>query len=500
MVVIHLYSNLIYDNTCMNYFVTTSIPYVNGEPHLGHALEFVYADVLARCARMRKTPTIFSTGTDEHGGKIAEKAAENKLQPKQYTDQIVQSFKELQAQLDISNDRFIRTTDPAHEQRAQMIWKNLSADIYKGSYEGWYCTGCETFVTDAMVKTNNTVCPDHNRPYEKLKEENYFFKLSKYQEKIKAAIESGAFRVVPATRKHEILHVIGEGLEDISISRPKDKISWGIAVPGDESQVMYVWFEALMNYITVLGYPEHQDFEKYWPANVQIVGKDILRFHAAIWPAMLLGLGLDLPRTLYVHGFILDEQGKKMSKSLGNVITPKEVLAKYSADVFRYYLMRYIPSYDDGNFSFKKMEEVYNNELANELGNAVRRTEAMITKYQDNVIGNIPISEHDMTAFFRAIEDCRFDRALDEVWERVRALNQYIDEMKPWDIAKKKDTAHLQEVLAYQVGSLLDIATLLEPFMPRTSVAIKHIFADGIVHPSEGTLFPRHDTPEPKSA
>ena len=255
-----------------------------------------------------------------------------------------------------------------------------------------------------------------------------------------------------------------------------------------------------MNYITVLGYPEHQDFEKYWPANVQIVGKDILRFHAAIWPAMLLGLGLDLPRTLYVHGFILDEQGKKMSKSLGNVITPKEVLAKYSADVFRYYLMRYIPSYDDGNFSFKKMEEVYNNELANELGNAVRRTEAMITKYQDNVIGNIPISEHDMTAFFRAIEDCRFDRALDEVWERVRALNQYIDEMKPWDIAKKKDTAHLQEVLAYQVGSLLDIATLLEPFMPRTSVAIKHIFADGIVHPSEGTLFPKHDTPESKSA
>ncbi len=484
----------------MNYFVTTSIPYVNGEPHLGHALEFIYADVLARCARMRQTPTIFCTGTDEHGGKIADKAAENKMQPKEYTDKMSELFRQLQQHLDISNDRFIRTTDPAHEGRAQMIWKNLANDIYKGSYEGWYCTGCEAFVTEAVVKANNSVCPDHNRPYEKLKEDNYFFKLSNYTEKVKSAIESGKFRVVPVTRKHEILQVLSEGLDDISISRPKEKISWGIPVPGDDTQVMYVWFEALMNYITVLGYPEHDDFKKYWPANVQVIGKDILRFHAAIWPAMLLGLGLELPRTLYVHGFILDEHGKKMSKSLNNVVTPTEVLSKYSADAFRYYLMRYIPSYDDGNFSFKKMEEAYNNELANELGNSVRRTEAMITRYQKGIIGAIAPSEHDMTSFFKAIEDCRFDRALDEVWERVRALNQYIDDMKPWEIAKNQDKAHLQEVLAYQVGSLLDIASLLEPFMPKTSVAIRHIFADGVVRPSETTLFPKHESSELEEA
>lgn len=480
----------------MNYFVTTSIPYVNGEPHLGHALEFIYADVLARCARMRQTPTIFSTGADEHGGKIANKAAENKMQPKEYTDKMSELFRQLQQQLDISNDRFIRTTDPAHVQRAQMIWKNLANDIYKGSYEGWYCTGCETFVTEAIIKANNNICPDHNQSYEKLKEDNYFFKLSNYSEKVKSAIESGKLKVVPVTRKHEILQVLSDGLDDISISRPKEKISWGIPVPGDDSQVMYVWFEALMNYITVLGYPEHDDFKKYWPANVQVIGKDILRFHAAIWPAMLLGLGLALPRTLYVHGFILDEHGKKMSKSLNNFVTPTEVLSKYSADAFRYYLMRYIPSYDDGNFSFKKMEEAYNNELANELGNSVRRTEAMIVRYQKGIIGTIASSEHDMTSFFKAIEDCRFDKALDEVWERVRALNQYIDDMKPWEIAKSQDKAHLQEVLSYQVGSLLDIAVLLEPFMPKTSVAIRHIFADGVVRSSEATLFPKHEPSE----
>jgi len=409
-------------------------------------------------------------------------------------------FKQLVQQLDISNDRFIRTTDPAHEQRAQMIWKNLANDIYKGSYEGWYCTGCEAFVTEAVVKTNNNICPNHTRPYEKLKEDNYFFKLSNYTEKVKSAIESGKLRIVPATRKHEILQVLSEGLDDISISRPKEKISWGIPVPGDDLQVMYVWFEALMNYITVLGYPEHDDFKKYWPANVQVIGKDILRFHAAIWPAMLIGLGLELPRTLYVHGFVLDEHGKKMSKSLNNGVTPTEVLSKYSADAFRYYLMRYIPSYDDGNFSFKKMEEAYNNELANELGNSVRRTEAMIVRYQKGIIGAIAPSEHDMTSFFKAIEDCRFDKALDEVWERVRALNQYIDDMKPWEIAKSQDKAHLQEVLAYQVGSLLDIAALLEPFMPKTSVAIRHIFADGVVRPSETTLFPKHESSEPEEA
>ncbi len=483
----------------MNYYVTTSIPYVNGEPHLGHALEFVMADALARYARKQKTPTIFSTGTDEHGGKIAEKAKELKLEPKAFTDQVSQKFRDLQKELNISNDRFIRTTDAGHEQRAQIIWKALAKDIYKSSYEGWYCTGCETFVTEAVVKANNGVCPDHNRKYEKLKEENYFFKLSAYAPKIKEVIESGAYRVIPASRKHEILNIINDGLTDISISRPKDKISWGIPVPGDASQVMYVWFEALMNYITVLGYPEHKDFKEFWPANVHVIGKDILRFHAAIWPGMLMALGVPLPKTLYVHAFILDEKGQKMSKSIGNVVTPQEVLAKYNADVFRYYLLRHIPSYDDGNFSFAKLEEAYNNELANELGNAVQRTAAMIQRYQNGLIGDIPPAGHDLAPYDQAMEDCKFDRALDETWEQVRGLNQYIEEQKPWEIAKGNDAAHLRDVLAYQVSCLLQIADMLEPFMPATAVKIQHIFAEGVLRPSEGTLFPKAETAQSPS-
>lgn len=479
----------------MNYFVTTSIPYVNGEPHLGHAMEFIMADVLARYARKQGKPVIYSTGTDEHGGKMAEKAEELKITPKEFTDQMSQKFRDLQKLLNISNDRFIRTTDEGHEQRAQMIWKNLAKDIYKGKYAGWYCTGDEAFFTEAVVKANNGVCPNHNRPYEKIEEENYFFKLSKYAPQIKEAIEKSTFKVVPATRKHEILSVINEGLEDISISRPKNKISWGIPVPDDAGQVMYVWFEALMNYITVLGYPEHKDFKDFWPANVQVIGKDILRFHAAIWPGMLLGLGLPLPETLYVHGFI-NIDGKKMSKSLGNYIAPGEIVNKYSADVFRYFFLRHIPSYEDGDFSWTRLEEVYNNELANELGNVLQRTAAMITKYQNGIIGDIPPSEHDVAKYQEALENCRFDKALEEVWEQVRGLNQYIEEEKPWVVAKEKDENHLREVLAYQTSALLQIAEMLEPFMPATAEKIELVFKEGVVRPTTGTLFPKHETPK----
>ncbi|HSX27383.1 MAG TPA: methionine--tRNA ligase, partial [Patescibacteria group bacterium] len=466
--------------------------YVNGEPHLGHAMELVMADVLARYARQERKPVIFSTGTDEHGGKMEEKAKELKLTEKAFTDQMSQKFRDLAKSLNISIDRFIRTTDPGHEQRAQIIWKNLEKDIYKGKYSGWYCTGDEAFFTEATVKENNGVCPNHNRPYEQLEEENYFFKLSNYTEKIKQAIESGTFRVIPTTRKHEILHVIKEGLEDISISRPSEKIGWGIPVPGDKTQVMYVWFEALMNYITVLGYPEHEDFKRFWPAKVQVIGKDIIRFHAAIWPGMLLGLELPLPQTLYVHGFI-NINGQKMSKSLGNYVSPHEVIEKYGADVFRYFFLRHIPSYEDGDFTWDRLDEAYNNELANELGNAVQRTSAMIKQYQDGVIGNIPPSEHDTAAYREALEKCKFDRALDDVWEQVRGLNQYIDEQKPWEIAKSGDKEHLQDVLAYQASCLLEIGGLLEPFMPETAVKIRHVFEEGVVRPIDGTLFPRKE-------
>lgn len=474
----------------MNYFITTSIPYANGEPHLGHALEFIYADVLARSARQAHTPVIFSTGMDEHGSKIAEKATELGITPKQLTDANTQKFIDLQKALNISNDRFIRTTDEAHMKRAQIIWQNLKEDIYKSSYEGWYCVGCETFTPDTIVKANNGICPEHNKPYERLKESNYFFRLSKYTSQIKEAIVSKEFLILPNTRRNEILSLINEGLEDISISRPKDKINWGIPIPGDETQVMYVWFEALINYITVLGYPEHPDFKNYWPANVQVIGKDILRFHSATWPGILMGLGLKLPKVLFVHGHIT-LNGKKMSKSLGNFVTPSEVLAKYNADVFRYYLMKHIPSYSDGDFSWERLEEVYNNELANELGNAVSRTVAMIIRYEQGVVGEIPETGHDETALRQALHECRFDKALEVIWDSVRGLNQYIETQKPWEIAKTEDTVHLREVLAYQVAYLLQIASQLEPFMPQTAEKIKQIFGEGIIKPIEGTLFPK---------
>lgn len=475
------------------FYVTTSIPYVNADPHIGFAMELLYADVLARWARQRGDNVIFCTGTDEHGGKIAEKAAEHKLTPKAYADQISQRFLDLGKLLNASNDRFIRTTDPGHEQRAQLVWKALKKDIYKGKYTGWYCTGDEAFFTETEVKANKGVCPNHNRPFEKIEEENYFFKLSSYSDKILTAIESGEFQIVPEGRRNEIVAVIKDGLSDISVSRPKDKISWGIPVPGDKDQVIYVWFEALLNYITVLGYPEHDDFKKFWPANVQIIGKDIIRFHAAIWPAILFGLGLPLPKQLYVHGFVTAE-GKKMSKTLGNVVHPKEIIDKYNVDTFRYFFLRHIPSYEDGDFSWDRLEAAYNNELANELGNAVQRTTAMILKYQKGLIGETPPAEHDIAQYQEAMAACRFDRALDEVWEQVRGLNQYIDEEKPWTIAKDGDEDHLREVLAYQVSNLLEIADLLQPFLPDTAAKIQSIFHDGIVHPTESTLFPRTDT------
>jgi methionyl-tRNA synthetase len=477
------------------YYITTSIPYVNADPHIGFAMELLCADVLARRARQQGNDVIFSTGTDEHGGKIAEKAAEAKVEPKEFTDKISQNFRDLGELLNISNNRFIRTTDEGHEQRAQLIWKSLSQDIYKGQYVGWYCTGDEAFFTETEVKANNGVCPTHNTPYEKIEEDNYFFKLSKYEEAIAAAIDSGALVILPDTKKNEILNVIKGGLEDISVSRPKEKIAWGIPVPGDKEQVMYVWFEALMNYITVLGYPENADFKEYWPADVQVLGKDILRFHAAIWPAMLLSLGLALPKELYVHGFITVD-GKKMSKSIGNVIKPSDIVSKYGVDGFRYYFLRHIPSYEDGDFSWERLEAAYNNELANELGNALQRTLSMIQNYLGGKIGRLPDVEHDISEYDTALDNCRFDRALDEVWEQVRGLNQYIDEEKPWKIAKENDQEHLREVLSYQASSLMLIAKLLEPFLPETSEKIRNSLEKVPIVASKVTLFPKKDQPK----
>lgn len=471
------------------FYVTTSIPYINGEPHLGHAMEFLAADVLARYSRAQGVDTVFSTGTDEHGSKVAETAEKQKITPKELADRNSDKFRELLVQLNISNDRFIRTTDKGHEQRAQMIWKNLSADIYKGKYVGWYDVRQEEFVPEGQIDPERTD-PKHQKAYQKVEEENYFFKLSAYTDKIREAIESEKLKIMPTSRRNEILALLREGLEDISISRPKDKISWGIPVPGDTTQVMYVWFEALMNYITVLGYPEHDDFKAYWPANYQIIGKDILRFHAAIWPGMLLSLGLPLQKNLYVHGFV-NINGAKMSKSDGNVVAPSEIVSRYGVDAFRYYFLRKIPSYNDGDFSWELFDKAYHGELANELGNAVQRTVSMIEKYQSGLIGDIPEASHDTAGYHEALKACRFDKAMDEIWDQVRGLNQYIEEQKPWQIAKNEDKEHLGEVLAYMAGCLIEIAELLTPFLPDTAQAIKNIFGEGILRKPATVLFPR---------
>ena len=477
----------------MKYYIATSIAYVNAEPHIGYALELLQADVLARAARQRGDEVIFSTGTDEHGSKVAQKAEEAGKKPQAFVDEMSEHFRALTKLLNISNDRFIRTTDPDHEKRVQAVWKALKADIYKGKYVGWYDVRQEEFVPEGKADPER-MKPSHPQAYQKLEEENYFFKLSKYTQPIKEAIESGAFQVIPETRRNEILSVLNEGLDDISISRPKDKLSWGVPVPDDKDQVMYVWVEALLNYITVLGYPEKDDFKEYWPAQVQIIGKDIVRFHAAIWPAILMGIGLPLPKQLYVHSFI-NVDGQKMSKSIGNVVAPRDVVKKYGVDPFRYYFLRHIPSYNDGDFSWETFENAYNNELANELGNAVQRTAAMIERYQKGEIGTLPPAEHDSAPVAEALAECRFDRALDHIWDQVRGLNQYIDEEKPWTIAKEGDKDHLREVLAYQSGCLLEIADLLTPFLPDTAAKIKHVFESGTVKMIEGTLFPKAEKP-----
>jgi len=474
------------------FYVTTSIAYSNAAPHIGYAMELIQGDVLARYHRQNGDDVWYLTGTDEHGTKIKRAAEAAGQEPQAYVDGMSVLFKDLATALNVSTNQFIRTSDPAHKAASQALWKACAKDIYKAEYEGWYCVGCETFYTDLDVPDH--VCPIHKTPLEKIKEENYFFKLSSYTEQIKEIIKNDQILVRPETRKNEIMALLERGLEDISISRDRKQLTWGVPVPGDDNQVMYVWFDALANYITALGYPDGGAFQKFWPADLQIIGKDILRHHLAIWPAMLLSAGLPLPAAFYVHGFISSE-GHKMSKSLGNVVAAGDVIDKYGVDALRYYLLREIPSDADGDFSWSRLEQVYNADLANDLGNLVQRVAVMITKYQGGIVGDLPPHSHDAAPYEEAMAGLRFEKALAEIWLLIRGVNQFLEEEKPWEKAKN-DPNQLAEVLHHAVADLLQIAMLLMPFLPKTAEKIAATFAGGVVRPEVGVLFPRIETAE----
>lgn len=480
--------------TAKKLYITTAIPYVNATPHIGNALDYLIADIWTRYQKQNGRDVRFQVGTDEHGNKIAAKAAENQLDPKSYTDQMYGNFEGLMKKVGAQYTDFIRTTDTHHEAAVQYIWQQLQPHIYKDKYEGWYCVGDEAFFTDKEVEATGGICPNHQKPYERVSEENYFLRTSSFTEQIREAIDTGKMKIVPEFRKKEFLELIKDGLQDVSISRPKKQLTWGIPVPGDTEQVMYVWIDALANYITVLGYPDKEGWQEYWPADIQVIGKDILRFHAGIWPAMLLGLGLPLPKKLLVHGFV-NVAGAKMSKSVGNVVDPNAVIDQYGVDAFRYFFSRHIPTLDDGDFTWEKLETAYNTELGNDLGNLVQRVASMIGRYQAGVIADTPIGEHDMGPYRQAMDALQFNSALDETWVMVRSLNKYLEDVKPWEIAKHRETdpeaeAHLAEVLSHAVGTLRQIGDLLVPFLPDTANAIHTTFATGAVT-QPTPLFPK---------
>lgn len=459
-------------------YITTAIPYVNGVPHIGHAMDYCLADVYARYQKAKGNEVRLQAGTDEHGNKIHQKAQELGIPVETYVTENAEKFKDFIHKLGVSYTDFVRTTDVEHEKRCQEIWLKLKEHIYPAKYEGWYCTGCERFITEKEYEENNGICPDHQKPYERLEEENYYFRISDFKEQIREAIESGEMKILPEFRKKEILRLL-EDSPDVSVSRPKSQLTWGIQVPDDDSQVMYVWIDALANYITVLGYPD-KDISEWWPAMAQFVGKDILRFHAVIWPAMLIGLNLPLPKNIVSHGMVL-ANGQKMSKSIGNVVNPVEVLEKHGLDAFRYYFLRHIDTFADSDFTWEKFEDAYNNELANDLGNLVQRLATLASK------NNIKIGEVEHAnlpdEYCELMDKFEFSKAFDYVWGKIQGLNRKIDEEKPWSLAKNGETEKLNACMTGLIHGLLEANEMLKPFLPDAAEKISAVFTDPIEPP-----------------
>jgi methionyl-tRNA synthetase len=477
-------------------YITTPIYYVNDKPHIGHAYTTIVADVLARYYRNKlgKDNVYFLTGTDEHGAKVAESAQKAGLDPQKFTDQVSDEYKSAWQNLDISNDQFIRTTSKQHIKIVTEILSKLKEAqtplgndvLYEKDYEGLYCQGCEKFLTENDLEDGK--CPDHNQEPELVKEKNWFFKLNDFLPVIKEKIEKNELLIYPQTRKNEVLGLIDkQDLPDFSISRSTKSVPWGIELPWDKEQKSYVWVDALSNYITALDYPKGDLFQKFWPANVQLMALDILKFHALYWPAILLALGIELPKQLAIHGFFTIN-GQKMSKTIGNVIHPDELVKKYGAEATKYLVLSQFSFGSENDINVDGFQEKYNADLVNGLGNLVNRTTKMVEDYLD---GKVDIDFTKQDNISEKIENLDFKGALNNIWKIIRETNLLIDEKKPWSLVKEDKLKEVKDVLENCIRNIDVIATSLKPFMPKKSQEILDIIgADQIKKPSEA-LFPR---------
>jgi methionyl-tRNA synthetase len=470
----------------VSYYVTTPIYYVNGEPHLGHAYSTIAADILARHMRQRGEDVFFLTGTDEHGEPVAQQAERDGVTPRELGDRYAPRFKEMAAKVGASNDFFIRTTDKGHMDRVQEIVQRVydNGHVYEGVYEGWYCPRCADFKTESELEEGNR-CPIHKIELTREKQDNWFFRLSSFQEDLERLYEERPDFVEPDFRRNEALAFIKQGLQDVSLSRPT--LKWGVPVPWDTDQVIYVWFDALLNYYTALSYArEGEDLtDRYWPA-FHILAKDILKFHAVYWPAFLMAAGIEVPRGMFIHGYLLLE-GHKMSKSLGNVLDPYEAINKFGADALRYYCFREVSFGRDGQISPAGFEARYETELANEYGNLANRTLSMIGRYRD---GAIPEAEAERelagdldgaAARVKALlDEAELTTALEEIWKLVRRLNQYVEETRPWDLAKDPaEDARLDSALYGLAEGLRTATLLLHAYMPEATGRLLDALGEG---------------------